>query len=569
MAGTLTQTIREVTLEYLETVDPKNPPSPAIIEADMLHELGVMIDIHNDSAPKGEKWKKPQKLDPMQIAEIMNHVHNVLCVKTAGSNSDSEYDLLAVYQHDGPDEGIYVTDTEVFRSIAKQYNYIMTDREFKECLVALRNLVPHKEPCMERDLIAVNNGIFDYSTKQLIPFDPDYIFMSKSKVNYNDQAYNVTIHNPDNNTDWDVESWMNELSDDPEIVHVLWQVLGAIVRPHVSWNKAAWFYSESGNNGKGTLCVLMQQLCGEGSYTSLKLDEMSKDFALEPLIRSTAIITDENDVGTFIDKAANLKALVTGDAVGINRKFKQGITYKFHGFMVQCMNEMPRVKDKSDSFARRQLFIPFTKCFTGHERKYIKNDYLRRPEVLEYVLYKVLNMDYYSLDTPQACQAALDEYKEYNDPVRQFFNEFVMEASWDILPFELLYQGYQRWFKDNNPSGTPQNKKSFTKDIIIVANQSDEWACQGQRVQMRIGNKMSCCEPLLDIYDLKTWQNPTKQLAGNSMEERCTPEPGQYKDRQRGIYRLDNSPKAIPIEIVDEEIEKLHDQPQHVHGLQA
>ena len=59
--------------------------------------------------------------------------------------------------------------------------------------------------------------------------------------------------------------------------------------------------------------------------------------------------------------------------------------------MVQCVNEMPRTKDKSESFYRRQIFIPFTKCYTGIERKYIKNDYLNRKDVLEYVLYKILN----------------------------------------------------------------------------------------------------------------------------------------------------------------------------------
>ena len=74
------------------------------------------------------------------------------------------------------------------------------------------------------------------------------------------------------------------------------------------------------------------------------------------------------------------------------------------------LNEMPRVKDKSDSFYRRQLFIPFTKCFTGAERKYIKDDYLKRKEVVEYVMYKVLNMNYYEFDVPEACKTALEEY---------------------------------------------------------------------------------------------------------------------------------------------------------------
>ena len=186
------------------------------------------------------------------------------------------------------------------------------------------------------------------------------------------------IHNDEDGTDWDVESWMMSLSDDLEVVQVLWECLGAIIRPNVPWNKSAWFYSESGNNGKGTLCELMRQLCGEGSYASIPLSDFGKDFMLEPLLRASSIIVDENDVGTFIDKAANLKAVITGDTLSINRKFKTPVAFNFHGFMVQCLNEMPRIKDRSDSFFRRQLFVPFTKCFTGAERKYIKTDYLHR-----------------------------------------------------------------------------------------------------------------------------------------------------------------------------------------------
>lgn len=58
-----------------------------------------------------------------------------------------------------------------------------------------------------------------------------------------------------------------------------------------------------------------------------------------------------------------------------------------------------------------------SKCFTGAERKYIKDDYFERPEVLEYVLCRVLNMNYYEFSVPKACQLALQEYKDFNDPV--------------------------------------------------------------------------------------------------------------------------------------------------------
>ena len=77
----------------------------------------------------------------------------------------------------------------------------------------------------------------------------------------------------------------------------------------------------------------------------------------------------------------------------MNRKFKAPIAFQFKGFMVQCINGMPKVKDKSNSFYRRQLVVPFLKNFQGAERRYIKDEYLARKDVLEYILWRVLNMD--------------------------------------------------------------------------------------------------------------------------------------------------------------------------------
>ena len=72
----------------------------------------------------------------------------------------------------------------------------------------------------------------------------------------------------------------------------------------------------------------------KGTSVSIPLSDMGKDFMLEPLIHASAIIVDENDVGTFIDKAANLKALVTHDVIQVNRKFKTPVAFRFKGFMV-------------------------------------------------------------------------------------------------------------------------------------------------------------------------------------------------------------------------------------------
>ena len=488
-----------------------------------------------DTMIKIPKFKIPDSLFFDQIAALMLRLYKIARISCAGESADTDYDLLALYMEDGPDEGTYVTSEEEFYNLATKFNRRLTSKDFNEILRRLRAESPRKTRCMDKDLIAVNNGIFDFEKKELLPFTPDLVFMAKSHVDYNPYAKNIVIHNDQDGTDWDVESWMKELSDDPDIVDLLWQILSAIIRPHVRWNKSAWFYSESGNNGKGTLCELMRQLCGESAYASIPISDFGKDFALEPLTRSTAIIVDENDVGMFVDKAANLKAVITNDVIAINRKYKTPISYQFYGFMVQCLNEFPRIKDKSNSFYRRQLFVPFTKCFTGHERKYIKNDYLHRPEILEYVLYRVLHMNFYELSEPASCKATLAEYMEYNDPTRQFFEELEDQFTWNLLPFPFLYEMYKAWFRKNSPTGSIQGRNKFISEIVQVANAGGKWYCSDKSRAIRVGDKMQGPEPLIAEYEIKDWYN--KNYVGHDVDKICTPVPQEY---YRGLLRHSN-----------------------------
>ena len=526
MARTLNETIRICTETYLNQINVNNPPEPADIEAELVTLVKDACMLENQMRAQSgmgnkDKLIPPKTLCPAQIASIMLKLYHIVRVKCGGVNADPSYDLLSIYMDSGPNEGIYVTDEDVFKRIVVKYNYSITVRELKDVMEMITLNAPRVNKTIDKDLIAVNNGIFHYDTKVLEPFSPKYVFSAKSKVNYNPSAQNITIHNDDDNTDWNVESWMSELSDDTEIVELLWQILSAVIRPHVRWNKSAWLYSNTGNNGKGTLCELMRSLCGDGSYAAIPLIDFGKDFALEPLTRATAIIVDENNVGTFIDKAANIKAVITNDVVPINRKFKTPISYQFHGFMVQCLNEFPRIRDRSDSFYRRQLFIPFDKCFTGIERKYIKEDYLHRTEVLEYVLYKVLNTNFYKLSEPKSCKQALDEYKDYNDPVRQFLNDILPQTVWDLLPFSFLYELYKAWFRKNSPNGSIQGRNTFITDVLNLLPSYSEWYCMGRTTPVRPGTKMSQPERLIVEYNLRDWMDPN--YTGGDINKICKP----------------------------------------------
>ena len=494
MAHTRLDTIRQATRDYLASIKGATP-APADVEEGILALTRNYFDLYNAAAAKGAKWRIPTELMPIQVAEIIKSLYSVALVELVdkgGPELRTQSAVLGIYQESGEYEGLYDCTEETFEQLAGGYCYGMSAKDRTEMIKHLRLIAPHVKLCRKPNLIAVNN------------------------------------------TDWDVENWVCSLSDDPEIVNTLWEVMGAIIRPNVRWNKSAWFYAESGNNGKGTLCELMRNLCGDGTAVSLPLADMSKDFLLEPLINASAIIVDENDVGTYIDKAANLKAIITNDVIQINRKFKTPITYQFHGFMVQCLNELPRVKDKSDSFFRRQLFIPFTKCFTGAERRYIKDDYLSRKEVLEYVLYKVLNMNYYELSVPETCKDALQEYKEFNDPVRQFMAEIMPQLQWDFVPFTFLRDLYTAWYKKNvGDKDCSKSMKTLVKDILNILPEYPDWKCDDKDKSIRPGNKMDKPEWLIDEYKLDDWYSQTYK--GPDRDKKCCP---SLKAYYRGIQRV-------------------------------
>lgn len=530
--------VRETTDDFLNRLK-SNPPGPNFnrlaVAENLFNQTVTAIAAYNTTVSKLERIPPPKRLYNFQIASLILALEPVCFISCGKIGEKSENYLLGVYQSSGPNEGIYDTSDRALDQIIRQYNTLATPRDKAEIRDILCESLPVKNRCMDRDLIAVNNGIFDYKTKTLLPFDPNKIFLSKSRVNYNPNAQNITIHNPDDNTDWDVESWMSELSNDPAIVILLWEILGAIIRPNVRWDKSAWLYATSGNNGKGTLCELMRNLCGEGNYASISLSDFAKDFHLESLIHANAIIVDENDVGIYLDKVANLKAVITNDVVLINRKFKSPISYQFLGFSVQCLNEFPRIKDTSDSFYRRQLFIPFGKCFTGRARKYIKDDYLNHKEVLEYVMFKVLNMNYYELSEPEACKAILADYKEFNNPIQSFIEEILPETKWNLLPFGFLYALFMAWYEQNNPSGKVQGKNTFIKEItdMAVAGKIPGFTCLGRKHPVRPKHLMDDPEFLISEYNLVKWMNP--DYRGNDQRQICMP---AKKSTYSGLIRI-------------------------------
>lgn len=534
--ATLNQAIRIAVNNAIEDAKmhflPPSQDEVTEIEYRILDEVNRWIS--TVVADDGEKIQRLSYLPNAAIARLMIALEGIKALNYSDGNNAGNYQL-GIYQDCGENEGIYVTTEDLFIKVIKKYNFNISVSGIRQVMELLRYTAPVVAVRKYRNLIPVNNGIFDYDTKKLLPFSPDYVFVSKCKVNFNAAATNVVIHNDDDGTDWDVDSWIHELTDDPQVEKLIWQIIGAVIRPNVRWDKVIMPYSTKGNNGKGTLCRLLRNLCGEGNYTSIAINDMSKNFRLSPLLHVSAVIVDENNVTGYLDDASTFKALITGDQVQIEEKYKAPVDFRFSGLMVQCVNFLPRVNDKTSSFYRRILMVPFEKCFTGAERKYIKDDYLNRQEVLEYVLCKVLEVipSYYDFDVPDACTRLLDDYKTFNDPVRQFAEEMLPELKWQLVPNKFLYDLFKAWYEENIPSGRVQGKNSFLQEFKDVIAERDDWKATGSSVPTQ-GYSFGS-EPLIIRYNLTKWMNDAYR--GTDAAMICTPSMDTIKSSVSGIIR--------------------------------
>lgn len=509
--------IRNVTNDYIASIDKANPPSPSQMEQELLEQFKIAVTAENAILDKNERMHIISELPSITIAKLLVETQSVVLLAKAPNATRREC-ILACYNSDAssPNYGIYESEEMILRALIRKFQEELPEKKFKEIFLGLQEIAPIRIINQNKDLIALANGIFYYKSKMLVPFSPDYIFDAKSPVKFNPNAQNVVIHNVEDGSDWDVDSWVQELSDDPEVVHLLWQILGAIVRPYVPWNKAIFLFANSGNNGKGCLIQLLESLIGNGRYLSSSFEELEDRFALSSLVSGQiAILSDESSVGTYIESSKRFKSLVQGDSIYVDRKNRDAVQLVFRGLMVFSFNMLPRVRDTTGSFQHRYIVVPFDKCFTGEERKYIKSDYLKRQEVLEYIIFKTLNiMDtYYEFDEPERCQRYKHNYAVSNDFVFEFLQEVLPQLTWNYVPKIFLYELFVAYSKVHNPSLRVEKESMFWAKVIPIIKDSfsDEWNTHDSNYPSKAYGFPD--EPLIVEYNMYGWManpnNPT------------------------------------------------------------
>lgn len=456
--------------------------------------------------------KERPKLTDLELAFVLVHTLPLVRIAYSALSSKADTNLYMFIPYDNhPNLGLYEECDEFIEIHVSLLQQPMSMASRKNILSYVTMMAPMKRESLDSAHVVVNNGIFNKETKQLEPFTPNFVATSKIQTNYVPTTTPPVLLEPDG-TPWTVDDWIMELADhDPEKNELLWQVLAASFNPGHSYNKAILFVSREGNNGKGTYGQLIKNIVGLGNYSSLKIHDYSKRFEKKNLIGKVVNIADENPVGVYIDNVDDFKATVTGDDISIEPKHKDSFPAVIKHVTIQMINGMPKFRDKTNSFYRRLVMVPFDHTFEGVEKKYIKSQFIRDPRIKEYVLSKALEMDQFdTFVVPEATKTLLSEYKSENNNVFEFWDDMYDVFQWDVIPTKLAYPVYKEWMKEFNANSVTYGRNQFVQYTRDWGKETGLLLDKSQRSdRIRITNQMDADEPLITKYAIKEFYDPS------------------------------------------------------------
>lgn len=240
------------------------------------------------------------------------------------------------------------------------------------------------------NLIAVQNGVLNIKTKELLPFSPKYKFFNKLPVTYNSNAEcNV------------IKKHLKTVLKSDEDFNVIQEIIGYCLYRDYKYEKAFMFCG-GGRNGKGKTVELIKRFLGAENITSISLQKIEKEpFSISELFNKLANICGDLDKKT-LHSSGNFKQLTGHDMISASRKFLSMIYFVNYAKMIFLANDLPETSDRSIAFFDRWILIDFPHTFK------IPTDYyaLSENERHKYILADTSHID--KISTPEELSGLLN-----------------------------------------------------------------------------------------------------------------------------------------------------------------
>lgn len=315
------------------------------------------------------------------------------------------------------------------------------------------------------DLIAVQNGVLDWKTGKLHPWNP----MKHNHSSVIEAPFMMKLeHFADELEMWE-DALKNWLPDEKNRLF-LQEYMGYALLPKNDM-RTALFLLGGGSNGKSLFIEVVQKLF-EGSVAVTQPESLASRFGTNILLDKLLYVCADVDQ-TYLDKTGVLKQIIAGDI--IPSEIKNGASFHFRpvGKLIISANDMPRAKDSTEGWYSRLQIVPFNRKFAKNPKyKRMMEATFDKPEGRAALLHWCVEglkrlSENYEWTISEEMDNELRKYKAENDSVIQFFDECLEKTTIEdaYLETPTLYDVYKDWCLETNQKAVTRKifSNRFTK----------------------------------------------------------------------------------------------------------
>lgn len=297
------------------------------------------------------------------------------------------------------------------------------------------------EPVTE--YINFTNGMLDRRTLELLPHAPHYGSTVQLPVAWEPDATAPVF-------DKFLRSVLSE-----DYAELAWEMVGYLM---MNGNplQVAFLMLGGGQNGKGTLLRVIQNLLGRDNTSAQSLDSLSNNrFAPANLFGMVANLAGDIDA-TYLEKTAAFKKLTGEDEFDGEHKYGASFNFTSWAVPVFSANKAPGSADTTLGYLRRWKILEFDRTITDEERipglsSALSDELPGIAATAVGYLQRVMgrNDGKGALKSDGDIQHGADRFAEEIDQIRQFADQCLMPAPDQRTDQKAIFAAYRFWANNN------------------------------------------------------------------------------------------------------------------------
>lgn len=341
---------------------------------------------------------------------------------------------------------------------------------------------------VNRDRIAFSNGTF-YINNYIFAADCFY------KEDYSTKGFEFPYDESATTKVFD-KYLKNVMNNDVALISLIQEMMGYCLMDSCKYEKAFLLFGEGGT-GKSVLLKTISTIWGSENCSNVPFDRINEPFMRAGMYGKK--INFSSELENDIHNTAYFKAMVSGEEIDAQFKFKD--SFKFHNTskMVFAMNNLPVIKDKTTGTFRRLIIIPFEKNFSETKERDVNLIDKILKEKSGIMMFAIQGLKRLvanqGFTKSEKSEKYIKDYKDNNDTIKIYIDETcVYDDSNDKnrIAADDLYSSYSSWCSSSGYKA--MNKINFLKNVVRIYPKCE-------KKKMRLEGELKYGIPFISLID--------------------------------------------------------------------